>query len=141
MIPWRNKGKELYFHWPFNLGFHFWKEESDYVNIFTKSFAHILNYEFYRLYSILEIVLISYSINAWLHFTNNNLHIEEFFDRPIFLNPHTKLDFCSNNPLCVPPKSIQDKFTLIRELCRFLQPGLISYDFWSFMTFPMTGSI
>ena len=56
--------------------------------------------------------------------------IEEFLDQPIFLNPQTKLDFCSNNPyFCVPSKNVSDKFTSmvgIKDLCRFLQPGLIS---------------
>ena len=41
-------------------------------------------------------------LNAWLHFTNNNLptpkSIEEILDQPIFLKPHTKLAFCSDNP-------------------------------------------
>ena len=58
-------------------------------------------------------------------------YIEEFFDRPIFLTQHTKLGFCSNKPFfyCVLPKYISDKFTLIRELCRFLRLGLISISF------------
>ena len=71
-------------------------------------------------------------LNAWLHFTNNNFRtptsIEEILDQPMFLNPHTKLDFSSDNPYfyCIPPRNISDKFTIIRDLCRFLQPGLIS---------------
>ena len=71
-------------------------------------------------------------LNAWLHFTNNNFpiaaSIEEILDHPIFLNPHTKLDFSSDKPYfyCIPPRNISDKFTIIKDLCRFLQPGLIS---------------
>ena len=65
--------------------------------------------------------------NAWLHFINNTFptptSIEEILDQPLFLNPHTKLDFNSDNPYfyCIPPKNISDKFTTIRETCRFLQ--------------------
>ena len=70
-------------------------------------------------------------LNVWLHFTNNNFptptSIKEILDQPIFLNPHTKLDFISDNQHfhCIPPRNILDKFTIIRDLCRFLQPGLI----------------
>ena len=65
--------------------------------------------------------------NAWLHFINNTFptptSIEEILDQPLFLNPHTKSDFNSDNPYfyCIPPKNISDKFTTIRETCRFLQ--------------------
>ena len=47
---------------------------------------------------------------------------------PIFLNPHTRLDFSSDNQYFyrVPLRNISDKFTIIKDLCRFLQPGLIS---------------
>ena len=42
------------------------------------------------------------SLNPWLSFTNNNFptpkSIEEILDQPLFLNPHTKLDFNSDNP-------------------------------------------
>ena len=71
-------------------------------------------------------------LNTWLYFTNNNFptptSIEEILDQPLFLNPHTKLDFNSDNPnfYCIPPKNISDKFTTIRDICRFLQPGFIS---------------
>ena len=71
-------------------------------------------------------------LDVWLHFTNNNFHtptsIEESLDQPIFLNPHTKLDFSYDNPYfyCIPPTNISEKLTTIRALCRFLQPGLIS---------------
>ena len=41
-------------------------------------------------------------LNTWLYFTNNNFptptSIEEILDQPLFLNPHTKLDFNSDNP-------------------------------------------
>ena len=41
-------------------------------------------------------------LNAWLYFTNNNFpspkSIEEILDQPLFLNPHTKMDFNSDNP-------------------------------------------
>ena len=37
------------------------------------------------------------SLYAWLHLTNNNfpafISIEEILDQPIFLNPHTRLNF------------------------------------------------
>ena len=40
-------------------------------------------------------------LNAWLHFTNNNfttpMFIEKILKQPIFLSPHTKLDFSSDN--------------------------------------------
>ena len=70
-------------------------------------------------------------LNAWLFFTNNNFptpkSIEEIIDQPLCLNPRTKLDFNSDNPYfyCIPPKNISDKFTIIRNICRFLQPGFI----------------
>ena len=44
-------------YWLFNAGFLIFKEGPD-VNNFTKSFAHILNYEFYRLYYIEKIFLV-----------------------------------------------------------------------------------
>ena len=71
-------------------------------------------------------------LNAWLHFTNKNFptltSIEEILDQPMFLNPHTKLDFSSDNPhfYCIPSRNISDKFIIIRDVSRFLQPGLIS---------------
>ena len=41
-------------------------------------------------------------LNLCLHFTNNKFtiptHIEEILEQPIILNPHTKLNFSSNNP-------------------------------------------
>ena len=71
-------------------------------------------------------------LNASLHFTNKNFptltSIEEILDQPMFLNPHTKLDFSSDNPhfYCIPSRNISDKFIIIRDVSRFLQPGLIS---------------
>ena len=50
--------------------------------------------------------------------------IEEILDQPIFLNTHTKLDF--RDFYGTPNRNISDKFTIIKDLCRFLQPGLIS---------------
>ena len=77
-------------------------------------------------------------LNSCLHFPNNKftipMHIEAIIEQPIILNPHTKLIFSSNNPYfySIPTKNITDKFTIIRDLCRFPQPGLIS--------FPMIGT-
>ena len=75
-------------------------------------------------------------LNAWLHLINNIIpkatSLEEIIDQLIFSKPHTKLDFKSDNLhfYCVPPRTISDKFTLIRKLCRYLQPGLIYYEIW-----------
>ena len=58
---------------------------------------------------------------AWLHLTNNNfpafICIEQILDQPIFLNPHTRMDFKH-------PTQEYFKFTIIRDLWRFLEPGL-----------------
>ena len=51
--------------------------------------------------------------------------IEEVLEQPIFLNPHNKLNFSSNNPCFYSIPS--DKFTIIRDFCRFLEPGIVSY--------------
>ena len=73
-------------------------------------------------------------LNAWLNFTNNTFpsptFIEEILDQPLFLNPHTKIPHHSDNPYfyCLPPQNISDKFWTIRDICRFLQPGLISSE-------------
>ena len=70
-------------------------------------------------------------LNVWLHFTNNTFppptSIKEFLDQPLFLNPHTKLPYNSDNPYfyCLPPQNISDKFSTIRDICRFLRPGLL----------------
>ena len=74
------------------------------------------------------------ALNTWLSFTNNTFpsptSIEEILDQPLFLNPHTKLPYHSDNPYfyCLPPLNISDKFSTIRDICRFLQPGLISSE-------------
>ena len=41
-------------------------------------------------------------------------------EEPIILNPHTKLNFSSNNPYSysIPSENIRDKFTIIKDLCR-----------------------
>ena len=71
-------------------------------------------------------------LNAWLHFTNNDFPIptstEKILDQPIFLNQYIKLNFSCDNPhfYCIPPRNVSGKFIVIRGLCRFLQPGLIS---------------
>ena len=71
--------------------------------------------------------------DSWLHFTNNNFPthtlLKEILDQPVFLNPHTKLDFSSDSPYfyCIPSRNTLGKFVIIRDLCRFLQQGLISY--------------
>ena len=54
--------------------------------------------------------------------------VEKILDQSTFLNPHTRLDFSSDNSYfyCIPPRNISGKFTMIKDLCRFLQPGLIS---------------
>ena len=49
------------------------------------------------------------------------LYIEEILVQPIALNPNTRL-----TSSIIPPRNISDKFTIIWDLCRFLQPGLIS---------------
>ena len=73
VIPWRSKGKEPCTDWLFNTGFLICKEGHDNANNYMKSFAHIWNFEFYRLYYIVKIFLVKYSINDWLHFTSNKL--------------------------------------------------------------------
>ena len=62
-------------------------------------------------------------LNAWLHFTNNTFRppisiIEEILDQSLFLNPHTKLHYNSDNSYfyCLPPQNISDKFTTIRDI-------------------------
>ena len=67
------------------------------------------------------------------------MSIEELLDQPIFSNPHTKLDFTSDNPYfyCIRPGNISNKFTIIRDLCRFEQPDLISsMIFYEKLDFP-----
>ena len=70
-------------------------------------------------------------IHVWLHFTNSNFptptSIQNILDQPIFLNPQSKPGFSSDNPYfyCIPSANILDKFTIIRDLCSFLQAGQI----------------
>ena len=70
-------------------------------------------------------------LSAWLYFTNNNFptptFIVEILDQSIFLDQRIKLDFSSDNLYfhCIQPRNISDTFTIIRDLFRFLQPGLI----------------
>ena len=65
--------------------------------------------------------LYSITLYAWLHLTNNNfsafISIEKILNQPIFLNPHTRMDFKH-------PTQEYFKFDIIRDLCRFLQPSL-----------------
>ena len=70
--------------------------------------------------------------NPCQHFISNHAsstptHVKEIFEQPIVLNLYTKLYFSSNNPYIysILPKNITDKFTIIRNICRFFQPGLI----------------
>ena len=80
----------------------------------------------------MKVSLFNYLIIACLDFTNNNFlthtYIEEILDQPIILNPNTKLDFSSVNPYfyCMPPRNNSEKIIIIKDLCRFLQAGLIS---------------
>ena len=54
--------------------------------------------------------------------------VEEILDKTIFLTPHTKLIFSSDNSYFywVPFGNISGKFTIIRCIFRFLQRNLIS---------------
>ena len=56
-------------------------------------------------------------------------HVGEALEQSIILNPHTNLNFSSDNPYfySISTKNITDKFPIMRNLCEFLQPGLISY--------------
>ena len=95
---------------------HISNEEPDDVNIFTKSFSHILNSEFHHPYYTLQIFLFSYLIQLMLGYISPIITawIAVFLDQPIFR--------VSN------PKISQRRLRLIdiRDLYRFLQPGLIS---------------
>ena len=64
----------------------------------------------------------NYKVFAKDHTTTNNDLVNETIDRPISLNPHTKLDFSSDKPYlyCILPRNILDKSTIIRDLFRFL---------------------
>ena len=125
-----NKVNFRYYHeetknWSINTGFLICKEGPDGVNNFKKAFNHILNFEFCRLYST------SFSSATLLmlrYISPIKIHIEEFLHRPIFLNKHTKLVSCSLF-LLWPIQNYFRPIYLIRELRRFLQPGLISMTF------------
>ena len=49
------------------------------------------------------------------------MSMDEILDQPLFLNPYTKLDFSSDNLYfyCISPRNISDKFTIIRDFCKF----------------------
>ena len=80
-------------------------------------------------------------LNAWLHFTSLTslpTSTEELLDQ-LISSPHTKMDFTSDNPYfyCIRPGNISNKFTIIRDLCRFLPPDLISsMTFYDKLGFP-----
>ena len=74
------------------------------------------------------LILLFYYSYAWLHLSNNNfpafISIEKIlilrFYQPIFLY------FYTNTPKWTistppPPRNIEDKFTIVSDLCRFLQ--------------------
>ena len=71
-------------------------------------------------------------LNAWLHFTNNNFpthkSAEKILDHPTFLNSLTNLYFNSDNSYfyCISPRNISNNFIIIKHLCKFVQPCLIS---------------
>ena len=56
-------------------------------------------------------------LNAWIYLAKNNLptltSAEEILEQPIFLNPHTSMDFSSGKSYfyCFPPRNISDNFT------------------------------
>ena len=56
------------------------------------------------------------------------MSIEKILDQSIFLNPDIKLNFSSDNTYFyyISPNNISGTLIIIRGLCRFLQPGLIS---------------
>ena len=65
-------------------------------------------------------------LNTSLHFTNNFFtltFLQKVLDQPLFLNPHIKLEFnCDNSYFyCILPKKILDKFSIIKDLFRFVQ--------------------
>ena len=69
---------------------HICKEEPDDLNNFTKSFADILNFEFCRLYYILQTFLLNYLIKLRLRYISPTATcVEEFFDQLMFLDPQT----------------------------------------------------
>ena len=73
-------------------------------------------------------------LNTGLHFTTNKLtiltHIEEAPEQLIILNPHTNLNFSSNNAYfdSIPINNVTDKFTIIRDSVNFF--NLVSFRTW-----------
>ena len=69
-------------------------------------------------------------LDVWLSFSNNRLptfcHIDEILDQFIFWNPLIKLVFNSTKPYfyCILPKNTTFKFTITRDIYKFVQPGL-----------------
>ena len=86
-----------------------------------------------NLQKLISEIFLMQLLNPCLHFTNIKftipVNIDEILEQPIILNLHTKLNIISNNPYfySIPLRNIADKFTMIRDVCRFSQPGLISY--------------
>ena len=71
----------------------------------------------------MKILLFNYSMFSYISPIKSLPHIYRRNScQSISLNPQTRLDFSS----IILPRNISDKFTIIWDLCRFLQPGLIS---------------
>ena len=68
--------------------------------------------------------------NARQNFTTSKFptctDIEEILDQPIFWNPVTKMDTDSSTPIFTVSHPRINKFTIIKDICKFLQLGLIS---------------
>ena len=68
--------------------------------------------------------------HAWLHFNNNkfpnSMHIEQTLINSS-LEIHS-LNWAFNSPYfyCIPPENITDKFTIIKDICKFPQTAFIS---------------
>ena len=69
-------------------------------------------------------------LNAQQNFTTTKFptctDIEEILDQPIFWNPVTKMDTDSSTPIFTVSHPRINKFTIIKDICKFLQLGLIS---------------
>ena len=68
----------------------------------------------------MKISLFDYSMLGYILTITTSLS-HKFLSNP-YLETHTP-DWTSST---IPPRNISDKFTIIWDLCRFLQPGLIS---------------
>ena len=74
------------------------------------------------------------ALNPCLHFTKNKFtipkHIEEILEQTIFLNPHTKLNFSSNNPYfySMPTKILQINLAQLRISINFFNQLLFPND-------------